>query len=191
VSHDWCRGNKCRRRCGPCAEARGRGARKNRTPALGGPGSFAGWGEGIGGLGHAHPALGLMWLLTCGFQALRVARLRPPQCVANLHRPVTLPRVGTRLGRGRGAEGTSSTCAPLPVRNARPRSESRCAQPCGYRLKALPTIAELKRRDDFIWMGARSKSSKAPTNGKELIIVTSRSKRASERHGGRDGIITS
>ena len=29
---------------------------KKRTPALREPGSFTGWGEGVGGWGHAHPA---------------------------------------------------------------------------------------------------------------------------------------
>jgi hypothetical protein len=88
---------------------------QNRTPALGGPGSFTRRGEGSWGAGCTRPALVLMWLLAYGVQALRVAGSAPPQYVASLQRPVTFARVGDG-SRGEGAERTLCL-RPLLVAN--------------------------------------------------------------------------
>ena len=79
---------------------------QKRTPALGEPGSSPDGVEGFGGLGHAHSALGLMWLLTCGVQALRVAALAPPQCVASFSGRLPFRPRGGRVEGRRGAANT-------------------------------------------------------------------------------------
>ena len=93
-----------RRRDG--ATGQGDAALAKANPGPWGAGVVAGWGEGFGGLGHAHPALGLMWLLTCGVQALRGAALAPPQCVASFSGRLPFRPRGGRVEGRRGAANT-------------------------------------------------------------------------------------